>query len=64
MTRDYKVIPDSESRPNLFVLDLETVNKYKKVDKKGTRYLLLSSLPDKQQYLEAWEQIRKFFKVA
>ena len=64
LTRDYKVIPDSESRPNLFVLDLKTVNKYKKIDKKGGPYLLLSSLPDKEQYLEDWDQIRKFLKVA
>ena len=63
LTRDYKVIPDSESSPNLFVLDLKTVNKYKRTEKKGTPYLLLSSLPDKEQYREEWDQIRKFLKV-
>ena len=40
----------------------KVVNKYKKIDKKGTPYLLLSSLPDKEQYLEDWDQIRKFLK--
>ena len=64
LTVDYKVIPDNESRPNLFVLDQKTVNKYKKIDKKGLPYLLLSSLPDKEQYLENWDQIKKFLKVA
>jgi hypothetical protein len=50
MTRDYKIISDSESRPNLYVLDLKTVMKYRKIDKKGTPYLLLSSLPNREEY--------------
>lgn len=63
MTRDYKIIPDSESRPNLYVLDLKTVMKYRKVDKKGSPYFLLSSIPDKDLYRENWDQIRKFLEV-
>ena len=60
---DYKIISDSESRPNLYVLDLKTVMKYRKIDKKGTPYLLLSSLPNREEYKENWDQIRKFLKV-
>lgn len=63
LTRDYKVIPDNESSPNLFVLDLKTVNMYQRIDKKGTPYLLLSSLPDKEQYLDDWDNIREFLKI-
>lgn len=63
LTRDYKVIPDNESSPNLFVLDLKTVNMYKRIDKKGTPYLLLNSLPDKDKYLDDWNKIREFLKI-
>ena len=63
MTRDYKIISDSESRPNLYILDLKTVMKYRKVDKKGSPYFLLSSIPDKDLYRENWDQIRKFLKI-
>ena len=63
LTRDYRVIPDSESKPNLYILDSYEVNKYKKFDKKGTPYLLLSSLPDKERHIEDWSKIRKFLKV-
>ena len=63
MTRDYKIIPDSQSRPNLYILDLKTVMQYRKLDKKGTPYLLLSSLPNKEEFKEDWNQIRKFLKI-
>jgi len=63
LTKDHKVIPDSEMKPNLYVLDLKTVNKYKKIDKKGNPYLLLSSVIDREKYLEDWDIIRKFLKI-
>ena len=63
MTRNYKIIPDSQSRPNLYILDLKTVMHYRKHDKKGTPYLLLSSLPNKEEFKEDWNQIRKFLKI-
>jgi len=64
LTRDYKVIPDSENKPNLYVLDFDTVQRLQKIDKKGTPYLLLSSIPNKENHLEDWSIIRKFLKIS
>tara|TARA_Y100000991_G_C21715362_1_gene239776 strand:+ start:83 stop:538 length:456 start_codon:yes stop_codon:yes gene_type:complete len=63
LTKDHKIIPDSELRPNLYILDLNTVMKYRKLDKKGTPYLLLPSLPHREKYIEDWNQIRQFLKL-
>jgi len=56
------IIPDSEKKSNLYVVDLKTVEKYKKIDKKGTPYLLISNIP-KEKYLENWGLIKKFLKL-
>ena len=41
----------------------ETVKKtFKKIDKKGTPYLLISSIP-KASYYENWNLIKKFLKL-
>ena len=56
------IIPDSEKKSNLYVVDLKTVEKYKKIDKKGTPYLLISNIP-KEKHLENWDLIKKFLKL-
>ena len=48
--------------PNLYVIDVKTVKKYKKTDKKGNQYLLLSSLKDRNIYKDDWGSIKKFIK--
>ena len=63
MSKDNRIIPDSELSPNLYILDLNSVLKYRKLDKTGTPYLLLSTLPSREQYKEDWNQIRKFLKL-
>ena len=63
MTKDNRIIPDSELGPNLYILDLNSVLKYRKIDKTGNPYLLLSTLPSREQYKEDWNQIRKFLKL-
>lgn len=62
LTRKHAIIPDSDMPPNLYVIDVKTVKKYKKTDKKGNQYLLLSSLKDRNIYKDDWGSIKKFIK--
>ena len=59
---DYILVPDSEALPLLYVIDIKTVEKYRTVRNTGP-YLLLSSIPDKEQYLDNWNQIKDFLKI-
>ncbi|MBT6602327.1 MAG: hypothetical protein HOB32_11845 [Nitrospina sp.] len=56
------VIPDSEVSPNLYVVDLKTVEKNKRIDKKGTPYFLMSDIP-KDMFNENWDDIKKLLKL-
>ena len=62
LTRKHTIIPDSDMPPNLYVIDVKTVKKYKKTDKKGNQYLLLSSFKDRNIYKDDWDSIKKFIK--
>ena len=41
------LVPDDEALPKLYVMDLKTVEAHKKIDKRGTPYLLLSIISNK-----------------
>ncbi len=62
LARNYAIIPDSDMPPNLYVIDIKTVKKYKKTDKKGNQYLLLSSLKNGNIHKDDWDSIKKFIK--
>ena len=57
------LVPDNEVLPKLYVMDLKTVERHKKIDKRGTPYLLLSSFSNIKQYLNNWNQIKDFLKI-
>ena len=59
----YKLIPDNEIEPKLYLLSTKDVKKYRKKDKKGTLYILLNSIPNKENYLNNWDKIKKFLKI-
>jgi hypothetical protein len=61
----YKLIPDSDLKPMLYVMDIMTVNKYKRVDKQGTPWISLSekNIPEIETYINNWDQIKKFLKI-
>ena len=48
----------------LYVMNLETVKKYKKIDKTGTNWISLSvDVPNLDNYLNNWNQIKDFLKM-
>ena len=60
-----RLIPDSELEPILYVMDLKTVNKYKKIDKKGTPWISLSkkNISNIEDYINDWNQIKICLKL-
>ena len=62
---EYILIPDSELEPLLYIMDMKTVNKHKRIDKKGTPWISLSkkSFPNIDDYLNNWNQIKSFLKI-
>ena len=60
----YHLVSDDEKAPMLYVMNLETVKKYKKIDKTGTNWISLSvDVPNLDNYLNNWNQIKDFLKM-
>tara|TARA_B100001287_G_C22385739_1_gene390982 strand:- start:83 stop:562 length:480 start_codon:yes stop_codon:yes gene_type:complete len=51
--------------PKLYIMDYKTVDKIKKIDKKGTHYLSLSKnqIPNIDEYESNWSSIKKFLEL-
>ncbi len=54
-----------EVEPKLYVLDLKTVNKYKKIDGNGDPWISVSrkSIPNIDNHLNNWSSIKTFLKL-
>ena len=61
----YRLVPDDERFPMLYVMDLKTVNEHKRIDKQGTNWISISkkSIPNIDDYLNNWNQIKVFLKM-
>ena len=61
----YELISDDVLEPKLYVMDYETVEKYKRIDKKGTNWISISkkSIPNIDDYHNNWNQIKRFLKI-
>ena len=51
--------------PKLFIIDYETVNKFKKIDGNGSPWISISAknIPNISDYLNNWKSIKKFIKL-
>ena len=61
----YELISDDVIEPKLYVMDYDTVEKHKRIDKKGTNWISISkkSIPNIDDYLNDWNQIKRFLKI-
>lgn len=60
---EYVLVSDDEAPPKLYVMNIKKVEELKKIDNKGTPYLLLSKVDNKEQYLNNWNQIKDFLEI-
>ena len=44
-------------------MNIKKVDELRKIDNKGTPYLLLSKIDNKDQYLNNWNQIKDFLEI-
>ena len=58
----YELISDDILEPKLYVMDYETVEKYKRIYKEGTNWISISkkSIPSIDDYHNNWNQIKRF----
>tara|TARA_Y100001933_G_scaffold124639_1_gene124382 strand:+ start:60 stop:542 length:483 start_codon:yes stop_codon:yes gene_type:complete len=61
----YELISDDLLEPKLYVMDYDTVEKHKRIDKKGNNWISISkkSIPNIDDYLNDWNQIKRFLKI-
>jgi len=61
----YKIISDDIIEPKLYVMDYDTVEKHKRIDKKGTNWISISkrNISNIDDYLNNWGQIKRFLKM-
>lgn len=57
------LINDSKLKPRFFVMDYDSVQRFKSTDKKGQDYIkIISSVPDFESYEDNWKSIKDFLK--
>ena len=57
------LINDSKLKPRFFVMDYDSVQRFKSTDKKGQDYIkIISSVPNFQSYEDNWKSIKDFLK--
>ena len=61
----YELISDDLLELKLYVMDYDTVEKHKRIDKKGNNWISISkkSIPNIDDYLNDWNQIKRFLKI-